>query len=95
MSLGACLATASIYFALAPALTKTSFSAKEGMLYACVIGSFYSGAGMSAILYPGTAFVDPEFDMPPANAYVFTSIVALMWVAYFLESSRLSKTKTT
>lgn len=54
MTLGALLASTSLFFLFRPAVSVTR--QKENALYAAVIGSFYCAAGLSAILYPGTAW---------------------------------------
>lgn len=54
MTLGLCLASSSLYYLFRPAATVAQ--AKDNLFTAALIGSFYCGAGMSAILYPGTAW---------------------------------------
>ena len=91
MSLGVCLATASIYFAVRK---HSDFAAaKESLLASAMIGNFYCLAGLSAILYPGTAWVDPEFEPMPRQYWIFGGIVIVQWMGYFWEISRLSHAK--
>lgn len=54
MSLGALLAAASMYYLLRP--TSSIAQAKDNVFTSTLIGSFYCTAGISAILYPGTAW---------------------------------------
>ena len=64
MSLGVLLCLASTYFAFRPAFSKLSpGEAKHSVLCAAAIGSMYCTAGVSAILYPGTNWFDPEYEM--------------------------------
>jgi len=94
MSLGVLLSSASLYFAFRPAFTKMSVSAaKESSLFAATIGSFYCSAAMSAILYPGADWKDPEIEFGGGQAYLFTAVVIGMWLGHGLETSRLGKLK--
>lgn len=70
-----------------------TISPKESAFAAAVIGSFYCFAGLTAILYPGTKWCDPEYPNNGEQKYVFSAIVALMWVAYFLEARRIEGRK--
>lgn len=54
MTLGILLASASLFFLYRPAVSIAR--KRENVLYAAVVGSFYCAAGLSAILYPGTAW---------------------------------------
>ena len=94
MSLGVCLATASLYFAFRPSLPKSTISPKESVFVAAVIGSFYCLAGLSAILYPGTDWYDPGLESSSIQKVLFPATIGMMWIGYFLEVSRLDKTKT-
>jgi len=95
MSLGVLLSSASLYFAFRPAFTPmTVAAAQESAFYASAIGSFYCVAAMSAILYPGTDWKDPEAKFGGGQKWLFSSIVAAMWVGYGLEVARLGKAKS-
>lgn len=90
MSLGVCLAAASIYFTFRPSLPNSTIAPSESLLAAAVIGSFYCFAGCMAILFPGTAWCDPEYPNGNAQAYIFPGIIAVIWVGYLLEARRIS-----
>ena len=53
MSLGVLLSAMSLYFLFRPARKD---QIKDNLWTAATIGTFYCGAGLSAILYPGTAW---------------------------------------
>jgi hypothetical protein len=89
MSLSVCLAAASTYFAFRPCLPRNTISAKESAFVAAAIGSFYCFAGLTAILYPGTHWCDPQFPHDEAQKYIFPMLIGLMWSAYVLEARRI------
>lgn len=61
---------------------------------AAVVGSLYSIAGLSAILYPGADWKDPEFDGPRGiQIVIFGGQLAVNWLGYALERNRLSHLK--
>lgn len=101
MSLSILLATISLYIlfcaptaALAgPALRE---SQQERLFLSAWIGSFYMLAGLSAILYPGTAWLDPEFRSDeqvdePAQLYIFGGGLVMLWVGWLIEWQRLGR----
>ena len=95
MSLGVLLSTMSLYFAFRPAFTKMSVpAAKESSLLAATVGSFYCAAAMSAILYPGTDWKDPDIEFGGEQAYLFSGVVIGMWVGHGLETARLGTLKS-
>ena len=87
------MATASLYFAFRPCFPQNTISAKESAFAAAAIGSFYCFAGLTAILYPGTEWFDPEYPNAEAQKYIFSVVVGLMWVGYFLEARRIEASK--
>ncbi|KAK5136382.1 hypothetical protein LTR08_003508 [Meristemomyces frigidus] len=97
MSLGILLASTSLYFAFRPCMsgasTKPIMQARDSLLYSAVIGSFYCAAGLSAILYPGTDWKDPDIETGGGQLVLFSGVVVAMWVGYALEVSRLGKAK--
>ncbi|KAL7904439.1 hypothetical protein GGI35DRAFT_463230 [Trichoderma velutinum] len=92
MSVGALSALTSIYI-----LGRRSVNveaAKDSLFTAALVGSLTTVAGLSAILYPGTAFNDPEFDdgsLIGPQVYVFVTQLLLNWTSYTLENARLDK----
>ncbi len=58
---------------------------------AAIFGSLYYIAGLSAILYPGTLAVDPEFGEGFPQFWLFAGMTGLPWLGYLLESRSLRK----
>lgn len=48
------------------------------------MGSLYWVAGLSAILYPGTLAVDPEFGEGFPQFWVFVGGLVMPWVGYLM-----------
>lgn len=65
--------------------------ARDKLAWAAVIGSFYAGAGLMAIWFPGTAWVDPEFyiEGQVTQKGVFGGVVGVVLVGYLLERRRM------
>lgn len=90
MTLGVLLASTSGFF-----LLRSTDGSKDAMLdnlfLAATIGSFYCLAGLSAILYPGTDWVDPEFVRADGMTQkpIFIGITAIIWLGYGIEAWRL------
>lgn len=96
MSLGILLASTSLYFAFKPAFGSSgpsSLDPKDSLLYSALIGSFYCAAGLSAILYPGTDWKDPDITVGGGQPFLFSGVVVAMWVGYALEVARIGKEK--
>ena len=93
MSLSVFLASTSIYLSLlAP-------RRQDLLLLAAWIGSFYMLAGLTAILYPDTSWLDPEFRKvrdvdEPAQLYVFGVGLGLVWLGWWLEWRRMANEVT-
>lgn len=89
MSMGVALGLSSLYYLYRPQYNKDS------LFTAALLCSMYWLTQASAILYPGTAWIDPEFgteaDAPqPKGIPVFLGIT---WLGYWLEMRRLSGLK--
>ncbi|KAK1807831.1 hypothetical protein LTR12_017811 [Friedmanniomyces endolithicus] len=94
MSLGILLSTTSLYFAYRPFGTQLSTAAtRDSIFYSALIGSFDCFAGLTAILYPGTDWNDPDITVGGAQPVLFSGVVASMWVGYAFELNRLGKAK--
>jgi hypothetical protein len=77
MTLGLCLAATSLYFLFKPTVKVKQI--QDNAFNAALVGSLYCFAGMTAILYPGSHWHDPEF--PDAKQkYLFSGIVVAMCV---------------
>ncbi|KAF2212408.1 hypothetical protein CERZMDRAFT_97681 [Cercospora zeae-maydis SCOH1-5] len=92
MTLGVLLASMSTYFLFRPTLSFEQ--TKDNLWAAATIGSFYCAAGLCAILYPGTAWQDPEFPGNGEQRYVFGGVCILMWLGYWLEARKLPRNKS-
>lgn len=92
MSFGALSALTALYLLNRP--NPTVDAARDSVFLAAVVGSLTSVAGLSAILYPGTAWVDPEFDtgaLAGPQVYVFVGQLVVIWSACFWERGRIGR----
>ncbi|KAF2675523.1 hypothetical protein BT63DRAFT_409602 [Microthyrium microscopicum] len=92
MSMGVVLAAGALYYTWrAPLLNTTPATAssqarvKDHLLGAALWATVYGFTGLTAILYPGSKGVDPEFgeDTFPQK-WVFGGAVVVAWVGYAL-----------
>jgi hypothetical protein len=88
MSMGACLAVATLYYTHRPV---TVANAADNLLTATIFGSMYWITGLSAILYPGSSGVDPEFGEGFPQLPLFGSLLGLTWAGFWLERRGLSR----
>lgn len=58
-----------------------------------MVGSLYWITGLSAILYPGTKWVDPEFDEGAPQRNIFLVHFVVVWIGWWLEMRRLAKVR--
>ncbi|EHY54141.1 hypothetical protein HRR83_004794 [Exophiala dermatitidis] len=65
--------------------------AKDSITSAALVGSLYWITGISAIMYPGTKWVDPEFGTGAPQRGVFLGHLVLVWVGWWLEMRKLSR----
>lgn len=62
---------------------------EDDMLTAAVVGSLYFGSGLTAILYPGSSGIDPEFrhtassDFP--QFWLFVGFLVTTWAGWAVE----------
>ena len=65
---------------------------KDSVLTAALLGSVYWVTGLSAILYPGSKGVDPEFGDPESfpQFWIFSVFLASSWVGWVFEMKRLN-----
>lgn len=97
MTLSLLLALSSTYLLLRPALLPPSKDPARdrselqwSAVHAAAVGSLYCFAGVCAILYPGTAWMGPEFgEGVGGQAVMFPAVMALEWVGAGLELWRL------
>lgn len=87
MSMGLCLSLATLYYTHRPVLGKAA--AVDSIFTAAVFGSLYWVTGLSAILYPGSKALDPEFgDKWFPQLPLFVSLLGLTWIGGWLEMAR-------
>ena len=56
----------------------------DSLMTAAILGSLYYVCGLSAILYPGTMGVDPEFGKGFPQFWIFLGYGGLAWLGYLL-----------
>lgn len=105
MSMGAVLGLTTLYFTWRPVFSSVHYTPRairDSVFSAAWIGTIYWITGISAGLYPGAKFMDPEFvgtkhDITfwglPGQGVIFALSWVLCWVAYGLEVRRLSGLK--
>jgi len=91
MSTGLALGLLTGYYTWRPA--RDVVAARDSITSAAIVGSLYWVTAMSAILYPGTKWVDPEFGEGAPQAPVFLLHAVVAWVGWWLEMRRLAKVK--
>lgn len=91
MSLGLTLGMLTAYFTWRK--KESNLIAKKDIFTAGILGSLYWITGLSAALYPGTLFTDPEFVEEYGHhpqAYGFPVFAAMSWLGWYLEARRLA-----
>ncbi|EXJ60963.1 hypothetical protein A1O7_05116 [Cladophialophora yegresii CBS 114405] len=69
----------------------TGMTERESVTIAALLGALYWVTALSAILYPGTAWVDPEFGTGAPQVPVFVASAVVSWVGWGLEMRRLGR----
>ena len=77
MSMGLCLGLLTLYYTWRP-----TRAPKDSLFTAALLGSLFWITGMSAILYPGTMWTDPEFGEDASQRVPFAVLAVLPWVGY-------------
>ncbi|KAG8631075.1 hypothetical protein KVT40_000215 [Elsinoe batatas] len=92
MSLSIALVLLSAYLCFRP--TTSLQQSRDSVWVAALVSSLYGLTGLSAILYPGTDWQDPEFETSGKGAQkiVFGGVVVAAWVGYGVEMWRLGAT---
>ncbi|KAF4181101.1 hypothetical protein CNMCM8694_005574 [Aspergillus lentulus] len=57
---------------------------RNDLFTAALIGSIYCATALSGILYPGTAGTDPEFGEGFPQKWLFSGLITLNWVGWWL-----------
>jgi hypothetical protein len=87
MSMGLALGLSSFYYLYRPQYNKDS------VFTAALLCSMYWITQASAILYPGTAWVDPEFGTNAPQPRDIPIFLGIVWLGYWLETRRLAGLK--
>ena len=87
MSMGVCLALGTLYYTYRPA---SGAAAADSILTAAIFGSLYWVTGLSAILYPGSKGIDPEFGEGFPQVWLFAGLLGLTWTGWWLETRKLA-----
>lgn len=87
MSMGFLLGGLTAYFTWRP--TRDRIAAKDSLNTAAIFGSLYWIAGLSAILYPGAKWQDPEFGDGAPQFYVFLAHLVIVCLGWWLENKRI------
>jgi hypothetical protein len=69
--------------------TPYNAAAADSLWTAAIFGSLYWVTGISAILYPGSLAVDPEFGEGFPQFPLFTGFLACSWIGWWLETRSL------
>jgi hypothetical protein len=88
MSMGVCLALGTLYYTHRP--VADAAAAADSILTATIFGSVYWITGLSAILYPGSDGLDPEFGEGFPQFRLFVGLLGLTWAGWWLETARLA-----
>lgn len=86
MSMGLSLGLATLYYTYrqVPQALKP-----DNLFIAAILGSLYWITGMSAILYPGSLGIDPEFGEGFPQGWAFSVLAAIPWLGYWVEIKKL------
>ncbi|KAL2815403.1 hypothetical protein BDW59DRAFT_166808 [Aspergillus cavernicola] len=89
MSMGLLLGLTTLYYLYCPA---TSIEMKRRDLNAAVwVGSLYWTTQLSALCYPGSLAVDPEFGTGAPQVYICATMFALLGSGFWLERRALGE----
>jgi hypothetical protein len=87
--MGVCLGTATLYYTFRNPPGATAEARKDSLLTAAVLGSLYWATAISAIVYPGSKGIDPEFGEGFPQFWPFLGLLAANWAGLWLERRRL------
>lgn len=90
MSMGLALGAATLYYLWRPL---KAGAAKDNLNTVVIFASLYWVTQLSAILYPGTRFTDPEFGDAVPQLYICAVTFALIGIGYVFETSRIAATE--
>ncbi|KUJ13123.1 uncharacterized protein LY89DRAFT_673220 [Mollisia scopiformis] len=87
MSMGLALGLSSLYYAFRP--TANVIVKQESIKTAAVFGTLYWVTGLSAILYPGSKGMDPEFGEGFPQFWMFSIFALCSLMGSYLETRQL------
>jgi hypothetical protein len=87
MSMGLALGSAALYYLWRPLNPQV---AKDNLNTVTIFASLYWVTQLSAILYPGTRFMDPEFGDGKGQVYICAVTFTLTGIGYIYESRRIA-----
>jgi hypothetical protein len=87
MSMGLALGAATLYYLWRPLKIH---AAGDNLTIVTIFASLYWVTQLSAILYPGTRFMDPEFGDEILQVYLCAATFTLIGVGYMMESRRIA-----
>jgi len=87
MSMGLGLGLATLYYTYRPVASPAARA--DSLFTAMIFGSIYWITGMSAILYPGSKGMDPEFGEGFPQAKVFAAFMMSAVAGWWVETSGL------
>lgn len=87
MSMGLALGLATLYYLWRP--LKAS-AARDNLNTVTIFAALYWVTQLSAILYPGTGFTDPEFGDTKIQLYLFATFSTLIGIGYVMESRKIA-----
>ncbi|ERF75564.1 hypothetical protein EPUS_09441 [Endocarpon pusillum Z07020] len=90
MSMGLALGAATLYYLWRPLKVE---AAKDNLHTVVIFASLYWITQLSAILYPGTMFTDPEFGETFIQIYLVIGLSTLIGIGYLFEIRRIEGTK--
>lgn len=83
MSMGLGLGLATLFYTYRA--TASPAMARDSLRTAAVFGSIYWATGLSAILYPGSLAIDPEFGEGFPQFWLFLGLGVAAWAGYLVE----------
>jgi hypothetical protein len=90
MSMGLALGTATLYHLWRPLKAE---AARDNLKTVTIFASLYWITQLSAILYPGTRFTDPEFGDGMIQVYICAVTFSFIGFGYMLELGRIEGRK--
>ncbi|KAK0100510.1 hypothetical protein ONS96_007784 [Cadophora gregata f. sp. sojae] len=86
MSMGLGLGLATLYYTWRAGTLGSVAMARDSLFTAAIFGSIYWVTGLSAILYPGSLAVDPEFGEGFPQFWLFVGFGVSAWLGWLVET---------